>query len=127
MFGKANEYQKKLIEAGYKIQEEMLKITKVGVPARDVALRHEEMVQEFGLSDHYLYGPFHGNGLMEGEAPWVETDSDYLFEENMTFCSDLFLGSRDTKNGMRIEGVVRVTKDGCESLTNYPRKLFEIL
>ncbi len=127
VFGKANEYQKKLIEAGYKIQEEMLKITKVGVPARDVALRHKEMVEEFGLSDHYLYGPFHGNGLMEGEAPWVETDSNYLFEENMTFCSDLFLGSHDTKIGMRIEDVVRVTKDGCESLTNYPRKLFEIL
>lgn len=79
-----------------------------------------------GYGEHYLYGPFHGNGLMEGEAPWVETSSDYLLEENMTFCSDIFLGSHETKRGIRIEDVVRITKDGCENLTNFPRKLFEL-
>ena len=63
---------------------------------------------------------------MEGEAPWVETDSDYLMQENMTFCSDIFLGSHETKVGLRIEDVIRVTADGVENLTNYPRKLFEI-
>jgi len=127
VFGKATAEQKSLIEAGYTIQAEMMAMTKAGVPARDIALRHKALVCELGYEDHYLYGPYHGNGLMEGEAPWVETDSDYLLKENMTFCSDIFLGSHQTKRGIRIEDVVRVTKDGCENLTSYPRKLFEII
>ena len=127
VFGKATAAQKSLIEAGYAVQEEMLAITRAGVPARDIAKRHLEKVRELGYEDHYLYGPYHGNGLMEGEAPWVETDSNYVLQENMTFCSDIFLGSHKTKIGLRIEDVVRVTAGGCENLTNYPRKLFEIL
>lgn len=127
VFGKATEAQKSLIEAGYAVQEEMLSITKAGVPACEIAKRHKEKVAELGYADHFLYGPYHGNGLMEGEAPWVETDSDYLMQENMTFCSDIFLGSHETKVGLRIEDVIRVTADGVENLTNYPRKLFEII
>ena len=127
VFGKADGYTMRLIEAGYTMQEKILAYTKAGVPAKDVALYHKKLIEELGLADHYLYGPFHGNGLMEGEAPWVETDSDYLLAENMTFCSDLFLGSHETKRGIRIEDVIRITKDGCENLTNYPRRLFEIL
>jgi Xaa-Pro aminopeptidase len=101
-------------------------MVKAGVPACDVAKFHLEKVKEYGYEDHYLYGPFHGNGLMEGEAPWVEVSSDYLLEESMTFCSDLFLGSHETKRGIRIEDVVRITKDGVENLTSYPLTLFEI-
>ena len=126
VFGKATPEQKRLIECGYELQEKILAFTKAGVPAKDVADYHYKLICEMGLKDHYLYGPFHGNGLMEGEAPWVETNSNYVLEENMTFCSDLFLGSHETKKGIRIEDVVRITKDGCENLTNYPRKLFEI-
>ncbi len=127
VFGKANEGQRRLIEAGYFLQEKILAFTKAGIPAKAVAEYHLRLLRECGFADHYLYGPFHGNGLMEGEAPWVETSSDYLLEENMTFCSDLFLGSPKEKRGIRIEDVVRITKDGCENLTHYRRDLFEIL
>ncbi len=127
VFGKATDEQRALIEAGYEVQKTVLEFTKAGVPARDVAKLHLETVKKLGFEDHYLYGPFHGNGLMEGEAPWVEVDSDYVLEENMTFCSDIFLGSHETKRGIRIEDVVRITKDGCENLTHFPREIFEIL
>lgn len=126
VFGKATEEQKRLIETGYQLQRDILGMVKAGVPACDVAKFHLAKVKEYGYEDHYLYGPFHGNGLMEGEAPWVEVNSDYLLEENMTFCSDLFLGSHETKRGIRIEDVVRITKDGVENLTSYPLTLFEI-
>ena len=62
----------------------------------------------------------------EGEAPWIETNADYLLEENMTFCVDIFLGSKEKEIGLRMEDVVCITADGVEKLTNYPRKLFEI-
>lgn len=126
VFGKASAEQKSLIEAGYTVQETVINALKAGVPAREVALLHKKTVDELGYADYYLYGPFHGNGLMEGEAPWVETDSDYVLEENMTFCADIFLGNHEKKCGLRIEDVVRVTKEGAENLTSYPRKLFEL-
>ena len=126
VFGKATDEQKNLIMAGYKIQETMIASLRAGRPAREVALLHKQLVNELGYGDYYLYGPFHGNGLMEGEAPWIETDSTYDLEENMTFCADIFLGNHEKKHGLRIEDVVRVTRDGAENLTNSPRELFEL-
>ncbi|MBR2021237.1 MAG: M24 family metallopeptidase [Clostridia bacterium] len=99
---------------------------KAGVPACEIAKAHIKNVTQMGYGDWLLYGPCHGNGTMEGEAPWIETNSDYLLEENMTFCVDIFLGSKEKEIGLRMEDVVCVKKDGAENLTNYPRKLFEI-
>ena len=126
VFGKATEEQRQLIETGYKAQKDIIERLKAGVPAKDIADFHVKNVTEMGYGDWLLYGPCHGNGTMEGEAPWIETNSDYLLEENMTFCVDIFLGSEKTKTGLRMEDVVCVKKDGCEDLTNYRRELFEI-
>lgn len=126
VFGKATPEQKELIEVGYKAQRDVISMLKAGVPAKDVAEFHIKNVTEMGYGDWLLYGPCHGNGTMEGEAPWIETNSDYLLEENMTFCVDIFLGSSKTETGLRMEDVVCVKKDGAENLTNYPTELFEI-
>ena len=126
VFGKATDEQRALIETGYRAQADVIGMLKAGVPAADVAKFHIENVTRMGYGDWLLYGPCHGNGTMEGEAPWIETSSDYLLEENMTFCVDIFLGSAKTETGLRIEDVVCVKKDGAENLTNYPRELFEI-
>ena len=126
VFGKATPEQRELIEVGYKAQADVIAMLKAGVPACEVAKFHVKNVTEMGYGDWLLYGPCHGNGTMEGEAPWIETNSDYLLEENMTFCVDIFLGSAKTQTGLRMEDVVCVKKDGVENLTNYPRELFEI-
>ena len=126
VFGKATKEQRELIEVGYKAQEAVIGMLKAGVPAAEVAKKHIENVTNWGYGDWLLYGPCHGNGTMEGEAPWIETTSDYLLEENMTFCVDIFLGNTEKKCGLRMEDVVCVKADGAENLTNYPRKLFEI-
>ncbi len=126
VFGKATEEQRKLIETGYKAQEAVIAMLKAGVPACEVAKAHIKNVTDMGYGDWLLYGPCHGNGTMEGEAPWIETSADYLLEENMTFCVDIFLGSKEKQIGLRMEDVVCVKKDGAENLTDYPRELFEI-
>ena len=126
VFGKATDEQRDLIETGYKAQEAVIANLKAGVPACEVAKRHVEYVTSMGYGDWLLYGPCHGNGTMEGEAPWIETSAEFLLEENMSFCVDIFLGSKEKEIGLRMEDVVVITKDGVENLTNYPRELFEI-
>lgn len=126
VFGKATPEQKNLIMAGYEAHKAVIDALKPGIPAYEVALYHENVVKSIGYGDWLLYGPCHGNGLMEGEPPWIETSAQWILRENMTFCVDIFLGSNLTETGLRIEDVVRITSNGVEQLTNYPCELFEI-
>lgn len=126
VFGKATPAQRELIEVGYRAQADVIDKLKAGAIASDIAKFHVENVTRMGYGDWLLYGPCHGNGTMEGEAPWIETTADFPLEENMTFCVDIFLGSAKTKTGLRMEDVVCVKKGGVENLTDYPRELFEI-
>lgn len=126
VFGKMTSEQRNLIDVAYQTQEFVLSKIKAGVTASEVAKAHEEFVKGKGYGDWLLYGPCHGNGQMEGEAPWIETTADFKLQENMTFCADIFLGSKEKKIGLRIEDVIRVTDNGVENLTNYPKEFWEL-
>jgi hypothetical protein len=62
----------------------VLDTAKEGMPAKELALKHKALAEKLGYGDWVLYGPCHGNGTMEGEAPWVETSADFNLKENMT-------------------------------------------
>lgn len=126
VFGKATEQQRSLIEAGYAGQRSVIEAMRGGAAASDIAKHYEAVMTDAGYGDWLLYGPCHGNGLMEGEPPWVETTSDWKFNKNMTFCVDIYLGNKAQQIGLRIEDVVRVDNDCAENLTNYPQKVFEL-
>lgn len=126
IFGKATDEQKALINAGYIGQNTVFNNIRDGLCAGELARLYEKNITEAGYGDWLLYGPCHGNGLMEGEAPWVENNSEWILKENMTFCCDIFLGNPKLKMGLRMEDVIRVTKDGCENLTAYPQNVFEL-
>lgn len=127
VFGRATDEQKALINAGYVGQNTVFNNIRDGLCAGELARLYEKNIKEAGYGDWLLYGPCHGNGLMEGEAPWVESNSEWILKENMTFCCDIFLGNSSLKMGLRMEDVIRVTKNGCENLTAYPQEVFEII
>ncbi len=126
VFGKADAGQRALIEAGYDAQKYVINSLRAGVLASDVAKGYEHHVAQLGYGDWLLYGPCHGNGLMEGEPPWIETTADWVLQKNMTFCVDIFLGNNELKRGLRVEDVIKVDVGHVEQLTDYPRKLFEL-
>lgn len=126
VFGKATAAQRNLIEAGYAGQKNVIDHLRAGVPAAEIACAHIALMTELGYGDWLLYGPCHGNGLMEGEAPWIETSSDWILQKNMTFCVDIFLGDKKSETGLRMEDTIRITDEGVEQMTHYPRKLFEL-
>ncbi len=93
---------------------------KAGVMASDIAKGFYQKYCDAGYKDNYVYGPCHGTGMIEVEAPWMETSTDYLLEENMTFQIDTFISGPTF--GCRWEKGVAIKQDGCESYTDYLKK-----
>jgi Xaa-Pro aminopeptidase len=62
--------------------------------------------------------------MMEVEQPWMESTSDYLLQENMTFQVDTFFYDHDF--GLRWENGVIVKKNGIEKMSSKFMKLIEI-
>lgn len=97
---------------------------KAGVPASDIAKDFYKYYVDNGFKDNFVYGPLHGTGMIEVEAPWVETSSDYELQPNMTFQIDTFISS-DTF-GVRWEKGIAVTKTGCDILSPEIGTLYEL-
>jgi hypothetical protein len=54
-----------------------------------------EFVEEHGFGSCYVYSPCHGSGIMEVERPWMQSNSTYTLESNMTFMADTFFITPD--------------------------------
>ena len=116
--------QKRLVEFGLEAHFKTMQLMKAGKLAAEVVREYEGFVTERGFRKYMLYGPCHGIGMMEVERPWMESTSDYLLQENMTFQVDTFFCDKDF--GLRWENGVRVTKTGVEKLSRKYMKLIEV-
>jgi Xaa-Pro aminopeptidase len=97
---------------------------KRGVKAADVARGFYQYYVRHGYKDNYVYGPLHGTGLIEVEAPWVETSSDYEFQSGMCFQIDTFIAAENF--GVRWEKGVAITDEGVELLSSQIGTLHEL-
>ena len=120
IMGKLEGKRRELVEFCKKAHDWTCEKIKAGVVASDIAKAFYNLYLENGYAKNYVYGPCHGTGMIEVEAPWMETTSDYRLEENMTFQVDTFI-SGDTF-GCRWEKGIVVKKDGYESYTDYLKK-----
>ena len=93
---------------------------KAGVMASDIAKGYYKLFCDNGMKENFVYGPCHGTGMIEVEAPWMETSSDYILQPNMTFQVDSFISGDGF--GVRWEKGVAVTENGCTSMTDYLNK-----
>lgn len=88
---------------------------KAGAMAADIAKNFYQYYVENGFSANYVYGPLHSTGIIEVEAPWVETSSTFPLQSNMTFQVDTFISCKDF--GVRWEKGIVVTEKGCDILS----------
>ena len=123
-FGKGNSLLEGAVKCGYEAQELIRKELYAGNNAANVAKVFYDCYERHGYRDWLLYGPCHGNGLMEGEAPWIESNSDYILKENQTYCACLFTGNNALNIGCRVEDTMRVGATEGECMTHYPREIF---
>jgi len=97
---------------------------KPGAIAADVAKGFYKYYVDNGYANNFVYGPLHGTGLIEVEAPWVETISDYAFQSGMCFQIDTFIAT-DTF-GVRWEKGIAISDTGIEILSSEIGELFEL-
>ncbi len=93
---------------------------KAGIPAANVAKDFLKLYQDSGFADNYVYGPCHGTGMIEVEAPWMETTSNYILQPNMTFQVDTFISGKGF--GCRWEKGIVIKENGIHSMTDYIEK-----
>jgi Xaa-Pro aminopeptidase len=120
IMGKLEGERRDIVEFGLKMHDWTESKLKAGVYADSIAQEFLQKFKDAGYGDNYVYGPCHGTGMIEVEAPWMETSSHYLLEENMTFQIDTFIAGPTF--GCRWEKGIAITKDGCESYTDYLKK-----
>ncbi len=122
--GKMPSDMKKLVETGLELHKETEDFIKAGVPAKNIVKGFFEFVKNKGCLHNILYGPCHGIGLIEVEPPWMESTSEYLLKENMTFQVDTFLYTESY--GLRWEDGIRVTEGGVERFSSRWQEILEL-
>jgi len=120
VMGKLEGERRRVVEFCKEAHDWTVEQIKAGKLASSIAKEFYNMYVDNGFKDGYVYGPCHGTGMIEVEAPWMETSSDYLLQENMTFQVDTFIMGDGF--GCRWEKGISVTKDGCHSMTDYLKK-----
>ncbi len=124
-FGEPDPWAYDAIKAAYEAAEVVAAELYGGNQAGTVARKYFEQLAKTGHDKNTLYGPCHASGLMEGEPPWIEIDSDYILQENMCYCIDIFLGN-EKGYGLRVEESARVGKERAEIYTPFPREIIRM-
>ena len=120
VMGKLEGERRRIVEFCKEAHDWTVEKLRAGVIASDVAKGFYKLYEDAGLAKNFVYGPCHGTGMIEVEAPWMETTSDYALKENMTFQVDTFISGDGF--GVRWEKGVAITKDGVKSMTDYLKK-----
>lgn len=93
-----------------------------GVTAESVDAAARDLLTEAGLGDAFVHRTGHGIGLSVHEEPYIVAGNTLTLRPGMAFSVEpgvYFRGSW----GARIEDIVIVTEDGCESVNNRPHGL----
>jgi len=120
VMGKLEGERRRVVEFCKNAHDWTIDQLKAGVMASSIAKDFYKMYVDNGYEKNFVYGPCHGTGMIEVEAPWMETSSDYPLEENMTFQVDTFIMGDGF--GCRWEIGAAITKDGCKKMTDYLKK-----
>ena len=120
VMGKLEGERKRVVEFCKQAHDWTIDQLKPGVMACDVAKGFYDMYVENGFEKNFVYGPCHGTGMIEVEAPWMETSSEYILKPNMTFQIDTFVSG--STFGCRWEKGCAITENGIDSYTDYLEK-----
>lgn len=126
--GKATAAQKENYAVCLKMMNDAIAVIKPGVTNRDISRKFPDSPKFWGWdswSDVGGYAVGHGIGIPLHNLPWIRQPADlqpeFKIEEGMVFAIETWYGKKGAnRDGVRLEDVVAVTKDGHELITHWP-------
>jgi len=122
--GKLTPEKREIVEFGLEAHRWTEQRLKAGAHAGSIASDFYKLYCDRGYKQNFVYGPCHGTGMIEVEAPWMESTSDYALQPNMTFQIDTFVSG--STFGIRWEKGIVITEDGFESLSEPIGEIYEL-
>ena len=107
--------EQKIYDIVLKANEEAIKKVRPGIKAKEIDKIARDIIEDAGYGKYFVHSTGHGVGLDIHEEPYINKKSETIIEENMIFTIEpgIYL---EGEFGVRIEDMVRVTKDGAEIL-----------
>lgn len=103
-------------------QQAAVQAARPGVTAESVDAAARRVLTEAGMGEAFVHRTGHGIGLSVHEEPYIVEGNDLILEPGMAFSIEpgvYFPGQW----GARIEDIVVVTENGCESVNSRPHGL----
>nr|WP_296767263.1 Xaa-Pro peptidase family protein [Rhodococcus sp. (in: high G+C Gram-positive bacteria)] len=103
-------------------QQAAVDAVRPGVTAEAIDAAARDILAAEGLGEAFLHRTGHGIGLSVHEEPYIVSGNDIVLEAGMAFSIEPGIYFRG-EWGARIEDIVIVTADGCESVNLRPHGL----
>ncbi len=101
-----------------------MELIKPGISFRELSKKLFKRKEEY-KAQRYVCA-LHGAGLSDEypkvyyEEDWNENSFEGQVEENMVLCIESYSGVKNGREGVKLEEMVKVTKNGYEKLSQYP-------
>lgn len=123
--GKATDEQKRVYDLVRAANAAGRAAVRPGVTMKEIDHAARKVIEDAGYGQYFIHRTGHGIGLEVHEFPDVSASCDEPAKPGMIFSVEpgIYLPG---KFGVRVEDLVAVTEDGCETLNKAPRDLTEI-
>jgi Xaa-Pro dipeptidase len=125
VFGRAEKWQKEIYEIVLQSQLEAIDAVHAGAEAKEIDAVARRIIDSTQYKGRFIHSLGHGIGLSVHDGGRFSPSSDIILEENMVMTVEpgIYLPG---KGGVRIEDDIRVTKKGCDVLTNAKKEFMVI-
>ena len=120
--GEPDDEMVKVYDTVLEAQEAGIRAARAGIAGSEVDAAARSVIENAGYGEFFGHGFGHGLGLEVHEAPVAKKTSEDTLQEGAVISAEpgIYIPGRF---GVRIEDVIYITKDGCENITNLPKKL----